>query len=283
MSRRALGRGLSALFPETDVHQQDLLEVQIDLLDASIKQPRSIFKEEPLDELAASIKSKGIIQPIVVRRRGDRFEIVAGERRFRAAKRAGLQKIPCIVKSIPDESVLEFSLIENIQRQELNPMEEAHAYRRLVEELGLTQEEIARRIGKDRSTVTNSLRLLKLPREVQSLLEQEQISMGHARALLAISSPDRQRSLADQIARRGMSVREAEQAVKRANAPAHSANPPLAKKQSANVLFAEQKLSRRLAAPVKINFGGTGGTIQIKFSTPDDLSRIFDLLIKRDH
>src|SRR5215475_6780112 len=210
MSRKALGRGLSALFPETRGGQNDLLEIQIDLLDPSQYQPRRSFKTEALDELAASIRVRGIIQPLVVRRRGDRFEIVAGERRWRAAQRAGLKQVPCVIKSIPDENVLEVSLIENIQRQELNAIEEANAFRRLVEEFGITQEEVARRVGKERSTITNALRLLKLPIEVQKLVEDEKLSMGHARALLAIGPAERQRTVAVEIVERSLSVRDIE-------------------------------------------------------------------------
>src|SRR5438128_2174822 len=161
MSRKALGRGLSALFTQMQTSESDLMDIDIDLLYPTEAQPRKHFKEEKINELAESIKTNGIIQPIVARRDGERFQIIAGERRWRAAQIAGLRKIPCIVRDITDENVLEISLIENIQREDLNPIEEATAYKRLVDVLSLSQEEVARRVGKDRSSVTNSLRLLK--------------------------------------------------------------------------------------------------------------------------
>src|ERR1700742_4279235 len=191
MSRKALGRGLSALFSQQAV-ESDLIELDIDLLQPAETQPRKIFKEEALEELAESIRANGVIQPIIARRDGGRFEIIAGERRWRAAQRAGLQKIPCVVRDIPDEHVLEISLIENIQREDLNPIEEATAYKNLVERLALTQEEVAKRVGKDRSSITNALRLLKLPAEIQQMVEEEKLSMGHARALLSLESAEQQ-------------------------------------------------------------------------------------------
>jgi ParB family chromosome partitioning protein len=281
MSRKALGRGLSALFPETS-SEPGLLHLQIDLLDPSPGQPRTSFKPDALDELAASIKARGIIQPLVVRRRGERFEIVAGERRWRAAERAGLQKVPCLVKDIPDDSVLEFSLIENIQRQELNAIEEANAYRRLVNELGITQEEVARRVGKDRSSITNSLRLLRLTREVQSLVEEEKLSMGHARALIPIDQPEIQQALARAILSKGLSVRASELLVRRTLSP-EPALPKGADKtdpENANVKAAESKLSRRLGTPVRIRGGKRGGVIEIRYSSADELSRLFDVLLR---
>jgi ParB family chromosome partitioning protein len=278
MSRKALGRGLSALFPETS-SEPGLLHLQIDLLDPSPGQPRTSFKPEALDELAASIKARGIIQPLVVRRRGERFEIVAGERRWRAAERAGLQKVPCLVRDIPDDSILEFSLIENIQRQELNAIEEANAYRRLLSELGITQEEVARRVGKDRSSITNSLRLLRLTREVQSLVEEEKLSMGHARALIPIEQPEVQQALARAILSKGLSVRASELLVRRTLTP-EPEHAPRKDPESANVKAAESKLSRRLGTPVRIRGGKRGGVIEIRYSSADELSRLFDVLLR---
>ena len=278
MSRKALGRGLSALFPETS-SEPGLLHLQIDLLDPSPGQPRTSFKPEALDELAASIKARGIIQPLVVRRRGERFEIVAGERRWRAAERVGLQKVPCLVRDIPDDSILEFSLIENIQRQELNAIEEANAYRRLVSELGITQEEVARRVGKDRSSITNSLRLLRLTREVQSLVEEEKLSMGHARALIPIEQPEVQQAIAKAILSKGLSVRASELLVRRTLSP-EPERAPRKDPESANVKAAESKLSRRLGTPVRIRGGKRGGVIEIRYSSADELSRLFDVLLR---
>src|ERR1044072_8285789 len=214
MSRKALGRGLSALFTQMQTVESDLIEADIDLLYPTDTQPRKIFNEERLNELAQSIKENGIIQPIVARRDGERFQIIAGERRWRAAQIAGLQKIPCLIREVTDESLLEISLIENIQREDLNPIEEAAAYKRLVEGLSLSQEEVAKRVGKDRSTIANALRLLKLPLEVQQLVEEEKLSMGHARALLSLDSTEEQLRLAIAIIEKTLNVRETERLVK---------------------------------------------------------------------
>jgi ParB family transcriptional regulator, chromosome partitioning protein len=285
MSRKALGRGLSALFSQQAV-ESDLIELDIDLLQPADTQPRKIFKEEALEELAESIRANGVIQPIIARRDGGRFEIIAGERRWRAAQRAGLQKIPCVVRDIPDEHVLEISLIENIQREDLNPIEEATAYKNLVERLALTQEEVAKRVGKDRSSVTNALRLLKLPAEIQQMVEEEKLSMGHARALLSLESAEQQLALASKVIEHMLSVRETERLAK---AAAQGQEPTEAKQPSdkpanpndPNVAAAEQKLSKGLGAPARIKFQQKGGVIEIKFSSSDELSRLFDLLIQR--
>src|SRR5258706_6622124 len=204
MSRKALGRGLSALFTQVSPVVSDLIELDIDRLDPTEDQPRHTINEDKLNELAQSIKTNGLIQPIVVRRNGERFQIIAGERRWRAATKAGLDRVPCVVKDVPNEDVLELSLIENIQREELNPIEEANAYRRLIEQLSVTQEQIAHRVGKDRSSITNALRLLKLPAEIQQMVEENKLSMGHARALLSIESAEGQRSLAADIVERSL-------------------------------------------------------------------------------
>ena len=215
MSRKALGRGLNALFPQVTSFENDLMELDIDRIDPAVVQPRGFFREDKLEELALSIRHNGIIQPLVVRRDGDRFQLIAGERRWRAAQKAGLHRVPCIIKEVPEDNVLELSLIENIQREELNPIEEANAFRNLLETRELTQEDLAQRVGKDRSSITNSLRLLKLPPEIQRLVEEEKLTSGHARALLSIDSLDEQIAIAHQITGRGLSVRETEQIVKK--------------------------------------------------------------------
>ena len=285
MSRKALGRGLSALFDQVESLDQDLRELEIAQIDPNEGQPRHLFDDERLKELVLSIRSNGIIQPIVVRRLGERFQIVAGERRWRAAKLAGLQRVPCIIKEIADENVLEVSLIENLQREELNPIEEANAYKRLVERLKLTQEEIARRIGKDRTSIANAIRLLKLPSRVQEMLEAGQLSMGHARALLAIESPKHQESLAETVIARALSVREVEGIVQKGRTgpgrdPASADR--TATKEKANITAAEAKLAKRLNAPVTISFKSRGGSIQIRFSSASDLSRLYDLLMQKN-
>jgi len=282
-----LGRGLDALFPQVPSLGNDLVELNVDSIDPGIEQPRVDFNETKLAELAQSIEANGVIQPIVVRRVGDRFQIIAGERRWRAAKTAGLKRIPSVVREVAEDRVLELSLIENIQRQELNAIEEANAYRKLQEQLGITQEAVAQRVGKDRSSVANSLRLLRLPEDVQKLLADGKLSMGHARALLPIESPDRQLQLAAEIATKLLSVREAERLVKdelsggSAGQPKRAKTPPTHNPETANIVAAETRLSRTLGAQVKIRFLKEGGTIEISFSSGDDLSRIFDLLVQR--
>ncbi len=284
MSRKALGRGLSALFNQVESLEQDLREIDIERIEPNESQPRHVFDDERLKELVLSIKSNGIIQPIVVRRSGEVFQIVAGERRWRAAKQAGLQRVPCIIKEIADENVLEVSLIENLQREELNPIEEANAYKRLVETLKLTQEEIARRIGKDRTSVANAIRLLKLPPRVQEMLEAGQLSMGHARALLAIESPKHQISLAETVITRALSVREVEGIVQKGKPGQRGGagtGDQVAVKEQANISAAESKLAKKLNAPVRIVFKSRGGAIHIRFSSASDLSRIYDLLMQQ--
>jgi ParB family chromosome partitioning protein len=284
MSRRALGRGLDVLFPQANPINNDLMDLDLESIDAGVEQPRHDFNEEKLLELARSIEANGVIQPIVVRRVGERFQIIAGERRWRAAKSAGLKRIPSLIRDVQEESVLELSLIENIQRQELNPIEEANAYRRLQEQLGLTQEAVAQRVGKERSSVANSLRLLKLPEDLQLLVEDAKLSMGHARALLPVESADRQRFLAGEIVTKQLSVRQAEDLVKnelRTKAPRPAKTEHNLEGETANVLAAEAKVSRRLGAPVRIRFLKVGGIVEIRFSSREDLSRIFDLLIQR--
>lgn len=289
MSRKALGRGLDALFAqgisaEGNLVESNLMELDIDRLDPAVDQPRNIFKENKLEELAQSIRHNGIIQPLVVRRKGERFEIIAGERRWRAAQKAGLQKIPCVIKDVSSENLLEISLIENIQREELNPIEEANAFKRLLEMRDLTQEEVARRVGKERSSITNALRLLKLPIELQRLVEEEKLSMGHARALLSIDSTQDQIGLARQITSKSLSVRETEQLVKRSHTASSRTTenkaPTLENADRANIVAAEAKLSKKLGAPVKIRLAKSGGVIEIKFSSNQDLARLFDVIIQ---
>ena len=285
MSRKALGRGLNALFTQNSPTEHDLIDLDIDRIDPSEFQPRNVFTQQKLDELARSIRHNGIIQPLVVRRSGERFQIIAGERRWRAAQSAGLHRVPCIVKEVPEENVLELSLIENIQREELNPIEEASAYKKLLEKPDLTQEELGRRVGKDRSSIANALRLLKLPIEVQKLVEENKLSAGHARSLLSLDSGDQQVMLAREITTRALSVRETEQLVKKRQATPRDLagrEPALTTRnaESANILAAQSRLSKKLGAPVKIKLAKTGGTVEIKFSSSEDLARLFDVLIQ---
>lgn len=214
VTKGGLGKGLSALIP-TGPERERLLEIPIDEINPNPYQPRKSLGEESLEELANSIRQHGLLQPIIVRKVDDRYEIVAGERRYRAAKMAGLQKVPAIVKEVSDEESMEYALIENLQREDLNPIEAASALKLLMERFGLTQEEVADKIGKNRSTVANLLRLLKLPEEIQNMVSEGKISMGHARALLSLDNPEEQKKLALEIVNRSLSVREVEKEVSR--------------------------------------------------------------------
>ena len=284
--RPALGRGLSALIPDaaggTDPSREKPFELDLDRLQPNPRQPRTVFDEASLDELAQSLRSSGMIQPIIARRArapqgaGEqaRFEIVAGERRWRAAQRAGLLKVPVIIRDVPDDRLLEVALIENIQRDDLNPIEEASAYRRLIDELKLTQDAVATAVGKDRSSVANTLRLLRLPEEVRNLVSSGELSAGHARALLALEADAAARQLAREIVARGLSVRETEALVKRQTEPAPPPKP--ARKKDANTRAAEEKLRFALGTDVEIVRRGKGGRIEIAFKTEDELNRLFE-------
>ena len=286
MTRRALGRGLSALLSDTPATANDeMQEIDIDLIEPNNFQPRVNFDDARLEELSQSIRSNGVIQPLLVRKQGaGRYQLVAGERRWRAAQRAGLQRVPAVVRNIPDDKMLELALIENIQRQELNAIEEAHAYKRLIETLGLTQEMVAQRVGRDRSFITNYLRLLRLPEDVQRFVEEEKISMGHARALLGVDDPDVQRRLARNVIEQGLSVRETERAVKRiisgANPTTATAPAPM-RGDDANVRAAESKMRRRLGLQVRIlpSPTGTGGKVEVEYYSDGDLHRLYQLIM----
>jgi ParB family transcriptional regulator, chromosome partitioning protein len=275
---------LSALLSDTPATtNEELLEVDIDLIEPSPAQPRTHFDEGRLEDLAQSIRSNGIVQPLLLRRSGSKYQLVAGERRWRAAQRAGLQRVPAVVREIPDNKLLELALIENIQRQELNAIEEAHAYKRLIETLNLTQEMVAQRVGRDRSFITNYLRLLRLPDDIQRLVEEEKISMGHARALLGVDDPDIQRRVARNVMEQTLSVRETERIIKRIIAGASSTNDASTstRRDDANVRAAETKLRRRFGTQIRVlpSQTGTGGKIEIEYYNETDLDRIYRLLM----
>lgn len=289
MARQPLGRGLSALLGEDTVgagtSAETSVEIDLDLIDPNPEQPRTRFADENLDELASSIRTNGVVQPIVLRRKGSRYEIVAGERRWRASQRAELRRIPAVVREVSDEKMLELALVENIQRQELNPIEEANAYRRLIASLGLTQEEVADRVGKSRNIVATSMRLLKLPGEIQRELERGLLSAGHGRALLMTEDPAVQRTVAQAVIDQGLSVRETELAVKRVRRSSQVTEPNrVTVLPDPNVKAAETKLMRRFNTNVKIVRGrkGAGGKIEIEYYGPEDLDRIYELLINRE-
>lgn len=285
MSRKVLGRGLNALISNDNWNNsEELLELDIDLIEPNSEQPRTSFPETELEELTQSIKINGVIQPIIVRRRGKQFQIVAGERRWRASQRAGLKKIPAIIREVSNEKLLELALIENIQRQQLNAIEEAKAYKNLVENLGLTQETVAERVGKNRTVVTTFLRLLKLPEDVQKLIEEDKITAGHGRALLMSNDAETQRKFARKVIEMSLSVRETEKAVKNSNR--HSSqtteNKTVSLKQDANTKMAETKLRRYLGTQVQIkpDGKGTGGKVEIEYYSESDLDRIYQLILK---
>jgi ParB family chromosome partitioning protein len=278
--RPALGRGLSALIPDSPVAapQERSLDVDTDRLRPNKFQPRTHMDDERIEELARSIKAQGIIQPIVVRRVDSGFEIVAGERRWRAAQRAGLLKVPVVVRDIPEDRLLAVALIENIQRQDLNPIEEAHAYRRLADEFKLTQEQIADAVGKDRSSIANTVRLLRLPQDVRDSVASGVLSMGHARALLAMNDEQALLALAKDIAQRSLSVREAEALIRKAQTPAP---PKEAPPVDVHTRAAEEKLRLALGTRVRIARRGKGGRLEIDFTNEDELQRIYELLTER--
>jgi ParB family transcriptional regulator, chromosome partitioning protein len=287
----ALGKGLSALIPDVTAaldQPRASMDVDVDVLEPNRYQPRARYDDQRLDELAQSIATNGVIQPIVVRRLPDaglarqRYQIIAGERRWRAAQRAGLQRVPVVVKDVDDgdhRRHLEMALIENIQRENLNPIEEAHAYQRLLDEFQLRQEDIATRVGKDRATVANVLRLLKLPEEVRGTIASGELSMGHARAILGLPGEADQRQMARDVIGRGLSVRETEGLVKRATsrrkAPATSAP------KDVHTRAAEEQLRFALGTDVTINRTREGGTVEIAFANEEELQRIYEHLTER--
>jgi len=286
MNRKALGRGLSALLGEETQKQksEDFFEIGLDLIKPNSEQPRSRFTEANLEELTQSIKANGVVQPILVRKKDSGYEIVAGERRWRAAQRAGLKKIPAVIKDVSDEKLLELALIENIQRQELNAMEEARAYKKLISKVGLTQEMVANRVGKDRTFIANYLRLLKLPDDIQNLVSEEKLSVGHARALLMVDGLEAQRRLARNVMEMMLSVRETEKAVKRLSRGEieTTSKSKIKPKIDANLKAAETKLRRRFGTQIKIipDGRGTGGRIEMEYYSDADLDRIYKLLTK---
>ncbi len=290
MSRKALGRGLSALIADEAPHQtsdrnNNFREIDIDLILPNSEQPRQNFPEAELEELAQSIRSNGIVQPIVVRPKGKQYQIVAGERRWRAAQRAALDKIPAVIREVSDEKLLELALIENIQRQELNPIEEARAYKKLIENLGLTQDQVATQVGKSRTFITNYLRLLKLPEQVVGLVEKNKLSVGHARALLALEDKRSQQDFAKDIVASSWSVRKTESAVRQfLNRGSKSEKSEKSGDQKdPNVKKAETRLRRLYATQVKIVAASKGGSgkIELEYYGEADLDRIYKLLMRQ--
>jgi len=271
MTRQALGKGLDVLLPQSPVRTTALVELDLDQIQPNPLQPRLQFEPGKLQELAASIKENGVLQPIVVRGSGGGYEIVVGERRWRAARQIGLERIPAIVQHVSDEKMLELALVENIQRDELSPIEEGQAYQLLADQFALTHEEIAQRVGRSRTAVTNSLRLLRLPSFIQAKVMNEEMSMGHARALIPLSRKD-QLHLAEKIVAHGLSVRETERRAKLCLEPPKPRTPAA---KDPNIRAAEEKLEERWKTHVEIRRRGRGGQIVLHFHSPDDLERLY--------
>jgi ParB family transcriptional regulator, chromosome partitioning protein len=274
----AAGAAAVAVAPapvQTDV----LLQVDIDLIDPSPYQPRTRFREEAIEELARSIRSSGIVQPLVVRRMGFRYQLIAGERRWRAAQRTALPRVPVVVRDVPEEVALEMTLVENLQREDLNPIEQAHAFQRLTDQFSLTQEQVAERTGKDRATIANAVRLLKLEPPIQDLLEEGRLTAGHGRALLAIAEPKIRIELARRIARGGMSVRQVERIAARAGKPKSG---PLASPVDPNTKAAIEELQRRFGTRVLMHAPRPGkpGQLAFEYYDPGDLTRLYDQLMR---
>ena len=292
--KKVLGRGLGALIPSKPAAQapppppaaaaapsgDGVAHVPIEQIAPNPFQPRKTFNDASIDDLARSVREHGIIQPLVVTRTGDnKFRLIAGERRFRAAQKAGLAVVPVFVKeTMTDSDVLQVALIENIQREDLNPIEEAYAYHQLHEEFGLTQEEISKRVGKERSTVANFLRLLRLPDSVKKLLAAGQLSMGHARAILAVDSAKKQEQLAERVVKRNLNVRQTEMLASEAS-PKAAAEPE--KEKDVFTRDAEDRLTRTLRTKVEIDRKRRGGVIHLRFGSEDELIRLVDELMGR--
>ena len=302
MTRNALGKGLSALIREPQplpqppapvatvasgagaatapapVPRDGLAQIDIDLIDPSPYQPRTKFREEALEELARSIRTSGIVQPLVAREVSERYQLIAGERRWRAAQRAGLSRVPVVLREVAEETALEMTLVENLQREDLNPMEQAHAFQRLMDEFGLTQEHVAERTGKDRATVANSIRLLRLEATIQEMVEENRITAGHARALLAIADSNERVALARRIARTGMTVRQVERLAARSSKP-RVARP--AWQIDPNTKAALEELQRHYGTRVLIHpaQGGRGGQLVFEYYDEGDLTRLYDALM----
>ena len=285
---KALGRGLSSLLPSRPAQTAsapqpapaEATKLAIDRIQPNPQQPRGSFQEDLLEELAESIRAHGILQPILVRPSEEGFQIVAGERRWRAAKIAGLRELPIVIQQVADNELLEIALIENIQRADLNPIEAALAFDRLSRELGLSQEEIGRRTGKDRVTIANFIRLLRLPREVQDLLTEQKISMSHARAILALAHPADQIELAKKVAQEGLSVRQVEARVQKLNSQKTAGGAVEPKPQDPNVRAAADELARVLGTRVRIvEANEQRGRIEIEYYSPEELDRLYQRIV----
>ncbi|WP_052218934.1 ParB/RepB/Spo0J family partition protein [Thermincola ferriacetica] len=287
MNKKGLGKGLNALIRSNNDFEDraGIVELNISDIVRNAKQPRQEFDQEKLEELAASIRQYGIIQPVIVRRlTNKKYELIAGERRWRAARLAGLDKIPAVIKEVSDREITELALIENIQREDLNPIEEALAYKQLMEEFGLTQEELSKRVGKSRSFIANSVRLLNLPPEAQRMVQAGQLSAGHARALLVIERAIDQANLAKKIVEKNLSVRQIEQLVKKITSEGKKKIPRKRREsESLIVKDIEEQMQGKLGTKVRIKHGSKRGMIEIEYYSDDDLQRIVDLILGHNY
>ena len=275
VKKTGLGKGMGALLTIVEEERGIYFSCPIEEIRPNKSQPRKSFSSEKLEELAASIREKGIIQPLVVRKKGDHYELIAGERRWRASQRAGLREVPVVIQDVSDDTAVELALIENIQREDLNAVEEAEAYHALLEKFSLSQEELAKRVGKDRSTVTNALRLLKLPGEIKRDIVEERLAMGHARALLALDDQELQKKGRDEIIKRNLTVRETEALVKRLKSS--RVRHPV-KKTDPQMTELLDQLKRHFKAKVALRQGKRGGKIEISYTNLDDLTRIIEII-----
>jgi len=280
MQKKVLGKGLSALIPEKPAAEKEerVTHASVSRITKNPFQPRENFDQKRLEELMSSVKEKGVLQPILVRPKEGNYELIAGERRLRAARALGMTEVPVIIRDVSDIDLLEVSLIENIQREELNAIEEAKAFQRLIDEFGFSQEEVAKAVGKDRATIANTVRLLGLPKRVKEMISQGELTMGHGRALLALAGEHTILKLANSILHRGLSVRETENTVARKKSPASRAAAPKTKEHK--VMFFEEELQRLLGTKVKIQHGKKRGKIQIDYYSVEDLERIYNVIKK---
>ena len=291
--KRGLGRGLDSLFGNFEEEKKDEVqkevqieqvvvnepkEIEIGLIDRNPDQPRKNFDDDALEELSKSIKTYGVVQPIIVKQNGDRYVIIAGERRWRASRLAGLKTIPCIVKDYTEQEISEIAIIENLQREDLNPIESAKAIKNLINQYNLTQDEVADKIGKSRPAVANTLRLLSLPSAIITLVEQNKLTAGHARALLAIDNPSKQKEIAVAIIEKNLTVRDVENIIKNINKPQSGTEKKVEK--SLELKDFENKIKRALSTSVKIKGNDNKGKIVIDYYSSDDLNRIYDILNK---
>jgi len=280
MNRRGLGRGLGALLSATPAADDVLIEIPVDQIEANPAQPRKSFSPEALEELVTSIRASGVIQPVIVRHRGPGYQLIAGERRWRAARQAGLERIPAIVRDATDAESLELALVENLLREDLNPIDEAEADEKLLGQFGWTQEELAGRIGRDRSSIANSLRLLRLPEEIQADLRGGRLTMGHARALLALTNPADQLRLRDDILAHAWSVRATEDSIRALEEAARprGAAPRTGRRRSPELAALEAGLQRALMTRVRIVGSERKGKIEVVYATGEELDRLTELL-----